>query len=92
MKPIEKLKSYELSVSLQPKINELIDAVNELMPKGFDCEQGRHDKCFSTTALMGYPAMTLWICRKCGKQGQDKMEYYNPYEYDELVKKFKEGE
>jgi len=95
MKPIEKLELWNILgdylQELTPaelKINELIDAVNELMPQGFDCEQGRHDKCYSIYAIATYPSTRHWICRICGKQGNDTDSYINNNEYDELIEKF----
>ena len=92
MKPIEK-PNLSWQDDVNKTVHELIDAVNELMPQEFDCEQGRHDKCFAPTTFSTYPAKRNWICRLCGEVGTDiDTSYHDPYEYNKLVEKFKTKE
>ena len=51
-----------------------------------DCE---HEKVYSNTILYSMPSLHPWICRKCGKKGQDRSEMALIDEYETIKEKFR---
>jgi hypothetical protein len=56
-----------------------------------DCARGLHEKVFSPSVLLSYPAQYPWICRLCGAQGVERDSVIVVNEYADLMKKFHSG-
>lgn len=93
MNQIEELDDYggqfPITVEdLKNKVNELCRFVNRHeIALDLDCDGNQHDKCYSLEVLVS-SIKRRWICRVCGKQGEDKVNLVSPGEFMKLVYKF----